>query len=379
MQSRRDWLKRTLLLTATLPVTASLSERLMAAPWSKTERAFFNTRITSPIRIRLNSNENPYGPSELARNAIVQQLTEANRYPFQMVEEVRDLIAAKEGVSRDHIRIGAGSGDMLCATGAAFGIEKGKIVAPYPTFPMLMAYAEVFNCNWDKVDLNEKLEIDYEALESRINNDTRLVFVCNPNNPTGTLVDPEKVMAFCERVSARVPVYADEAYLEFLDPALQRSMIDLVKKGKDVIVSKTFSKIHGLAGLRVGYIVAKPERIAQISRYHPGIPNNQLGLAAAKVALTDKAFMELSRLRNAEARKHLTDFLDTKKLFYGDSHTNFVFFDANTDGLGVMTKLAESGIGIRVVDYKGKQWCRVSVGTLEEMKILTRALQNIFS
>jgi histidinol-phosphate aminotransferase len=377
MKNRREWLKTTIALATGLPVGISLTDRLMAAPMSEAEKIFFASRAGVPIKIRLGSNENPYGPSEKAKQAMTQFFSETNRYPFQAVSDFKEILAAKEGVTADHIAVGAGSGDLLSATGAAFGLEGGRILSGFPTFPMLMGYAEVFKATWDKVDVNEKLEYDYQAVASAIKDDTRLVFICNPNNPTGTLTDPAVVKAFCEEVSKKVPVFSDEAYLEFLEPGQQISMVDLVKNGNNVIVSRTFSKIYGLAGLRIGYLVAKPDLIKKITRNQPGIPNNQLAIAAAKASLNDTAFMDMSRKKNAEARKHFTDYLDKKGYFYGKSHTNFVMFNPKSDATQLLNKMADRGIGIRVWDYKGTQWSRVSIGTLEEMKTFTKAMDEI--
>lgn len=380
MTNRRDWMKTTLAMAVGLPIGSSLATQLMAAPMSQAEKDFFGmTPLLPQMKIRLGSNENPYGPSERAKEAMRQIVLETNRYPFDAVADMKKILAEKEGVTPEHIAVGAGSGDLLAATGAAFSLEGGKILSGYPTFPMLMGYAEVFKATWNKVNLNDKLEYDYDKLASAITNDTRLVFICNPNNPTGTLVDPKIVRSFCEEVSKKVPVFSDEAYLEFLEPSQQVSMIDLVKNGSNVIVSRTFSKIYGLAGLRIGYIIAKPELIRKIQRTQPGIPTNQVGLAAAKASLGDTEFMAMSRKKNAEARKVLTDYLDKKGYFYGKSHTNFIMFDAKSDAQGKLNKLAEQGIAIRVWDYKGMQWLRVSIGTADEMKTFVKAYEGIVS
>jgi len=328
------------------------------------------------LKILLNANENPYGPSDKAKAAIQQSVAVANRYTMNIVEDLKAMIAKKEGVTPAHISIGTGSGALLCEAGIAFGLEGKSILSAFPTFPLLMTYAESINAKWDKVDLNDKLEIDYQAMAAGITADTRLVFVCNPNNPTGTLVDPNIVREFCIDVSQKVPVYVDEAYLEFLEPAQQISMVELVQKDYNIIVSKTFSKIYGLAGLRIGYIIGKPDLIARIEKFQMGIPNNQAAIAAAKASLGDEAFMEMSRKKNAEARAHLTNYLDKKGVFYGKSYTNFVFFPAKSDAAQVLSKLESRGIGIRVWDYKDKQWYRVSIGTLEEMKVFTKAFDE---
>lgn len=377
MQNRRDWLKAALTLTAGVPLGFSLSQQLMASPMSEIERARWGKPPVAPIKIRLNSNENPYGPSEKAKQAIHQVLLESNRYAFDVQEEMKEILAKKEGVTPDHISIGAGSGDLLCQAGVAFGVEGGRILSAFPTFPLLMNYAQVFRATWDKVNLNEKLEHDYEALAAGVTRDTKLVFICNPNNPTGTLIDPQIVKVFCEEVSKKTTVYVDEAYLEFLEPKQQVSMVDLVKKDENIVVSKTFSKIYGLAGLRIGYVIAKPELITKMARYHMGIANNQPAIAAAKASLGDEAFMDLCRRKNAEARNHLTTYLDKKGIWYGKSHTNFLFFPAKSDASQVLTKLEARGIGIRLWDYANQQWYRVSIGTLEEMKAFTKAFDEI--
>ncbi|HYC87221.1 MAG TPA: histidinol-phosphate transaminase [Chryseosolibacter sp.] len=375
--SRRKWMQATVGLASGAVISPALVHQLMAAPASEAERNFFLRRQEPVISVRLNSNENPYGPSAAARKAVNEILSEGNRYPFQVVTEMKQTLAAKEGLSPDHIAIGAGSGEMLCASGVAFGIEGGAVLSPYPTFPLMMSYAEVFRARWDKVDLNDKLEVDYTALAARVKDDTRLVFICNPNNPTGTLVDPAIVRAFCEEVSKKVTVFSDEAYLEFLEPSSQVSMVDMVKNDKNIVVSRTFSKIYGLAGLRIGYLVGRPDLIRKISRYQTGFTVSQAAIAAAKASLGDEAFMTMARKKNAEARKILTDYLDKKGFFYGKSHTNFVFIDTRGQAERLMKVLAERGIGIRVWDYAGKQWNRISVGTADEMKLLVKNLEEI--
>lgn len=329
------------------------------------------------MKIRLNSNENPYGPSEKAKLAIQQASIESNRYAFDTQKDLKEILAKWEGVTPDHISIGAGSGDLLCQAGVAFGLEGGSLLSAFPTFPLLMNYAQIFHATWDKVNLNENLEHDYEALAARVTSDTKLVFICNPNNPTGTLVDPIQVKQFCEEVSKKVTVYVDEAYLEFLEPKQQLSMVELVKKDHNVVVSKTFSKIYGMAGLRLGYVIAKPELITKIARYNMSISNNQPAIAAAKASLGDQDFIKLCRTKNAEARGHLTNYLDKKGIWYGKSHTNFLFFEAKENAAQVLTKLEERGIGIRLWDYNHRQWYRVSMGTLEEMNLFTKAFDEI--
>jgi histidinol-phosphate aminotransferase len=377
--SRRDWFKSSLALTAGLAVTPAFVQNLMAAPVSEAEREFFKQGKTTGAKVRLNSNENPYGPSEKAKKAVMQILGEGNRYAFNELEDLRKVIAQKEGVDPSFILLGAGSGELLCQTGIAYGLEGGRVLSAYPTFTLLMNYAQQMNATWDKVDLNEKLEFDYEKLLSAIKSDTRLVFSCNPNNPTGTVVDSGIVKSFCEEASKKTLVYADEAYIEFLEPAEQKSMVQLVQRTPNLIVSKTFSKIYGLAGLRIGYIVAHPDVLKKVAKYGDTISPSQTALAAAKASLGDEDFMKMTREKNTVARKVLTDYLDQKKIYYGKPRTNVLLFAAPKDGKTILTQLDERGFLIRIWEYQQKEWCRVSIGTADEMKSFIKAFDEVIA
>lgn len=374
--TRRDWMKSALMFTAAMPL-ASLTDYVMAAPASKAEEEF--VKANGRKLIRLGSNENPYGPSEKARKAMIERLSESNRYAFGVIEDFRKTISEHEQVPEDHILLGAGSGELLCLAGMVAGLEGGSVLSANPTFMSLVRYAEVFKARWDKVDLDDTLTHDLEALASAVKSDTRILFIVNPHNPTGTLLPADTYRAFCEEMSKKTIVYADEAYLEFLDPAQQTSMVELVRKGHNVIVSRTFSKIYGLAGLRIGYIVAKPELIRRVRERQTGTIISQPALAAARASLGDHDFMKYTRTKNAEASKHLQDYLASKKWFYGKSLTNKVFFEAPRKGSEILAETEKRGFEIRVWDYKGKEWCRVSIGTLDEMKAFTKAFDEVVS
>lgn len=377
--NRRDWFKSTLALTAGFAITPALVNSLMAGPVSRAEREFYKSARLNGGKVRLNSNENPYGPSEKAKKAVLDILTEGNRYAFAEMTELRNLIAEKEGVDPSFVMLGAGSGELLVQTGIAYGLEGGRVLSAYPTFTLLMNYAQQMNATWDKVDLNEKMEFDYQKLLSAIKSDTRLVFSCNPNNPTGTVVNAEVVKSFCEEASKKTLVYADEAYLEFLEPAHQKSMVSLVQRTPNLIVSKTFSKVYGLAGLRIGYIIGHPDVLKRVGKYGDTISPSQTAIAAAKVSLGDEEFMKMTRDKNAIARKVLTDYLDKKKFNHGKSVTNVVLFPAPKDGKTILTQLDEKGYLIRIWEYQGKEWCRVSIGTEEEMKGFIKAFDSVIS
>ncbi len=377
--TRREWFRSAIAASATIPLSLSFVHELAAAPASKAEMDYLSLFKSGAKLIRLGSNENPYGPSAKAREAIKASIGDGNRYGFEISDELKQLLATKEGVSPEHILLGAGSGEMLALTGMGVGLEGGSVLSAWPTFPMLMNFATKFNARWDKVNLDQYLVHDLEAMASAVKPDTKILFVVNPNNPTGTVLDPNKLKNFCLEMSKKTIVYADEAYLEFQEPSQQVSMVELVRQGHNVIVSKTFSKIYGLAGIRVGYVIAKPELIQKLAKYQPGTILNQAGIAAAKASLGDEEFMAYSRKMNAAARNYFTQYLDQKKWFYGKSITNVVLFPAPKDGKTILEQTEQRGFQIRVWDYMDKEWCRVSIGTLDEMKQFTKAFDEVIA
>jgi histidinol-phosphate aminotransferase len=297
--NRRAWFKSALTLTGGLTVSSTLVNELLAAPVSVAEQNF--KPLVNGKVIRLGSNENPYGPSPLARKALQESINEFNRYAFEPVQEFKKVVAEKEGVSPDHILIVNGSSETLCLAGMGVGLEGGAVLSAFPTFRSLMDYAEKLHARWDKVDVDDYHKHDLDALAAAVKSDTRLMFLCNPNNPTGTVIEGQKYLDFCQEMSKKTLVFSDEAYLEFLEPDEQRSAVELVRKGHNVMVSRTFSKVHGLAGLRFGYAIGQPETIKKISPYQMGPVINQAGLAAAKASLNDAAFAKLTRTKNNEA------------------------------------------------------------------------------
>lgn len=376
--SRRDWFKSSLTLTAGLTLAPSLVQSLMAAPVSEAERLHGIYPATNKL-IRLGSNENPYGPSEKARKAMLEVMNQGNRYGFSEMNELRELIAKKEGVTSDYILLAAGSGELLCLAGLSVGLEGGAVTSAFPVFRQLMDYASKFNARWDKVNLDENLVHNLDGLAAAVKEDTKILFLVNPNNPTGTVLDPTRLKNFCIEMSKKTLVYSDEAYLEFLEPSQQHSMVELVKQGYNVMVSRTFSKIYGLAGLRIGYAVAKPELVQKMGKYQTGTIINQAAIAAAAASLGDEEFMAMTRKRNAEARAHLFNYLDSKKWFYGKSQANVVFFPAPKPGKYILEQTEKKGFQIRVWDYQEKEWCRVSIGTINEMKAFTKAFDEVIA
>lgn len=337
----------------------------------------FNPRIlTDPIR--LTSNENPYGPSERVRTAITNAFNKGCRYPYTYADELAKLLAIKHGVDSESIIITGGSTEGLKIAGITFAANGGEIISAKPTFLAMMEYAQMWGANINWVPVDENLGYDLQEIEKRISANTKMVFLCNPNNPTSTLLPANTLQDFCASISKKTIVFSDEAYYDYIEDPNYPTMIDLVKRGENVVVSKTFSKVYGMAGLRIGYLIAKPE-LAQKIRRNVVAMSNAYAIEGAKEALIDDAFYKFSIEKNAEARQIIYKTLDHLELKYIKSNTNFVFFKSGRpiDELG--RQMLDKGVAIGRAFPPFYDWCRISTGTLEEMRQFSNALISQYS
>lgn len=368
--SRRDWLKTTSLGSG----LALLGSAGIVPSLSAEEVRKYNPRpLAGPVR--LGSNENPYGPSESMRKAMTAAFEIGCRYPWSSNAALVDLIAKKEGVPADHIVMVAGSTEGLKVAGLTFG-QGGEIITCSPTFLSMMEYAALWGTEINWVPLNKDLDFDLDEIEKRVSHETRLVFLCNPNNPTGKLLPADRVMDFCETVSKRAVVFSDEAYYDYITEPNYPSMVELVKKGHDVVVSRTLSKVYGLAGIRVGYLIAKPELAKKLAD-RVVANTNIMAIEAGKAALADQDFYRFSLQKNAEAKAMIIATLDELKLPYLESHANFVFFQAGRDIAELGKTMAQKGIIVGRPFPPLNDWCRVSTGTLEEIALFNQALKEV--
>ncbi len=365
---RRQWLK-TLGLTSGFALMGGLP----AMAW---EESPARTSLDGPVR--LSSNENPFGPSEKVRSRIRSSFDIACRYPFQYLTQLVTEIAEKEGVSRDCVVVTGGSTEGLKACGLVYGLEGGEVIAADPTFQALLRYAENFGAYVHRVPLNEKMEHDLEAMSRRITSKTRLIFLCNPNNPTGTLLDKDQLRDFCTSNDSKAVIFSDEAYYDFIMEADYPSMVELVREGRNVIVSKTFSKVYGLAGMRIGYLIARPD-IADRLKQAVMANTNVLAIEAAREALKDDEFYKFSLQKNAEAKKYIYNTLDDLNLSYIPSHTNFVFFRTGRPIREVISAMQRENIIIGRPFPPMDEWARISTGTMDEVMAFSSALRKVMA
>ena len=386
LMTRRNWLHTSAAAAAGMVASpAAFGHQLSSAStghWSSQSRlkAVMPPVLAdySMIKARLNANENPFGPSPAARLAIMEAVSMGNRYGHLEAAKLRKMIAEKEGVPEEYIMISPGSTDMLEKTAITHFVHGGNIVSADPAYMSLVNTAQAFSAEWRNVSLTKDYAHDLPAMEAAIDADTKLVYVCNPNNPTGTLTDAAALRAWCSRVSEKAPVFVDEAYLEYLDKPTASSMVDLVVKGKNLIIARTFSKIHAMAGLRIGYIVALPETLEKINKMVRG----NMGLCITSImgaiaSMSDTGFHEDSRRWTRGGREFLFSELRTLGFDYSPSYTSFVLFPIQMEGKTFLEKMMTAGVGVRAFLIDGQTYCRVSVGKMDELKLFTEVLKKV--
>ena len=376
MQSRREWFKSSIGLGGLIMTPSILTAE---------EIKKYNPRPLSDI-VKLSSNENPYGPSERVRNAIIDSFENACRYPYEYILKLQNILAKKHNVSPESIVITGGSNEALRVTGLAVADQGGEIVAGQPTYLALMSYAEAMGgkINWVPVDSNKGYDLG--EIEKKINGKTKMVFIANPNNPTGTLLEKSSLSNFCERVSEKTLVFCDEAYYDYINEPDYPSMDYLVRQGKDIIISRTFSKVFGMAGLRIGYMVLKPELADKLfGEYSPYGRNkimaqtNVLAVAAAIEALKDKEFYAFSLRKANEEKDKIYKLLDYLGLKYVESSTNFVFFESKKHIDDLSKEMLDKGVRIGRPFPPFYDWCRISTGTSQEVDKFISAMLEVYS
>ena len=233
---------------------------MLASQTEVISRAVEKISADHPL-LRLNWNENPYGPSKKAIFAVTDALQEANRYPDSKVGELKSQIGKLNGLSENEVLVSAGSTEILSLLGQHVGLAQGEILTPWPTFPTITRFGEICGATINKIALDENQVIDFQAIQDAISDETKLIFICNPNNPTSTEVNRDDLVSFLRAVDPRILLCVDEAYIEYSKIGFEGSMAQLIPELPNLIVSRTFSKAHGLAGLRIGYALSQETNI----------------------------------------------------------------------------------------------------------------------
>ena len=388
--NRRDLIKKGALLAGGLPFASSLLNGLQArpaAPFMDHSNAIqdlnasdssYGLQAPQELKARLFANENPFGPSAKAKQAIADAMSNSFQYPFLYTKELTEKIANFEGLSPNQILMGSGSSPLLMAAALCFSKPGGNIVTADPTYEDLPKKTQAFKEQWIKVPLTADYKHDLDAMEKSINANTGLVYICNPNNPTATVLDTEKLKSFCERVSKKVTVFIDEAYIDYLPDPQGTTLISSIKKGQNIIVARTFSKLYGFAGLRVGYIVAQPEMIKKLTDYTEGpMSITATSVKAALAAYQDQDFLKTALEKTIASKNYLYEVLKKEGYEYVPSHTNFVIFPLKMESEKFVAEMLKRGVGVRSWKFNNKEWCRISIGRMEEMEAFAAAFKEI--
>ena len=323
----------------------------------------------------LRSAENPYGPPESALRALQAAVREGNRYPRTKIAEFKELLARDAGLTPEHVIVGAGSIELMLNTGLYCGKLGRTIVSAEPTWDTTAKYAEANGAKWVKVPVTRDYRYDFERMLSAVNDDVELVYLCHPNNPTGVAEKHDDLKNFVEQVAQRTRVMIDEAFIDCLDNGEQVSLKHLVASNENVVVSRTFSKLWGMAGFRVGYMLGNPDFLAKLKATIPALEmQSRLSVIAAIAAYQDQEFLRLSRDRMRQSRQMIYSILDKNNLKYIPSDSNFVTFEINEDADAFKQKMFDRGVALKNVSFLGKQRMRVSCGTPDELRSFEQAL-----
>ncbi|WP_312761562.1 histidinol-phosphate transaminase [Epilithonimonas sp.] len=357
--NRRDWLKTAFLGSAAL--TLSPLEFLA------NETPNFNELKNSNETIRLCFNENPFGTSPKALEAMQKSLSLSSRYDFKLADVLCEKIAGNNNVKKENILVSAGSSFLLELITKYVSLYKGHIIIPDPSFTIFAPIAEFLGMSKSVIELNDKKKIDLEKMKSSIQKDTKLIYICNPNNPTGDLLSRAEIENFIKSIPDNIIILVDEAYIEF---TTQKSLSDLVDIYKNLIVTRTFSKLYGFAGARLGYAIGHPKMIENLKKLQSwsGAEISVVTMAGAIAAMDDQEFITKVLDNNKKVKDFTISEFNIRGIKTIPSSANFVYFSLENYKGDYFKKLKEAKIlGGKTYEEKGK-WTRISLGTMEEMR-----------
>ncbi|AOV07446.1 histidinol-phosphate transaminase [Sporosarcina ureilytica] len=330
--------------------------------------------------LRLASNENPLGPSSKAVDAMQQAMAESHLYPDPTAAELREKLATIYGVLPEQIITGNGADNVISFVISAFVNEGDEVLYCTPTFPAYRSTTLLMGGKPVEVPLTKELTFDLDSLKENITDKTKLIFICNPNNPTGTIVESNALEQFIASVPEHVTVILDEAYIEYVRKENYLTGIDFFKKGYPVITIRTFSKFYSLAGLRVGYAVASEEMLAPMLRLREPFAVNRPAIAAAVATLDDTEFTEDHFEMNEAEKLALSEKMEELGFTVYPSSTNFLFIHIKSDAQELFNALLKKGIIIRPCTGWGyDEYVRISIGTKEQNELLLSTLKQLES
>lgn len=321
--------------------------------------------------VKLTANEGPEGPFPGVVEAASAVLSESNRYPDNACWDLGHALADELGVDFSNLLFGAGSVALLAEIATATGGPGTNIVYGWPSFVMYRFASIWAGSGYKEVPLRDDLTLDLDAMGDVIDDETRVVIVCNPNNPTGTIRAADDVEAFVDSVPDSVLVVVDEAYHEFVTDPRYRSEVALAVERPNVVVLRTFSKIYALAGHRIGYAVGRADLLTELRKAQAPLTVNTVAQTAALASLGQPDELERRRSDNEARRHHLLGALAERGISMADSHTNFVFFDLGEGADEIVEEMTSKGVLIRGF---GDGWARMTIGDDSENERFLEAI-----
>jgi histidinol-phosphate aminotransferase len=331
--------------------------------------------------IKLASNENPLGPSPKAVAAIQEAAGKVSFYPEGAAPTLRCAVAERLGIGEDMLAFGNGSDEilhLLCETLLTPG--ESEIIQGDPSFSMYEIYATLANARVTKVGLKDFTH-DLDAIADAVTPATRLIFVANPNNPSGTVVTQKPIERFLDRLPGNVFVLFDEAYFEYVEKPEQSDLIPFIREGRNLVVTRTFSKAYGLAGLRVGYGIARPEIAGLMNRARSPFNVNTIAQAAALAAWNDTEHVQASVAVNESGKKQLYAGLEQLRIPYIPTQANFILIDISPKtSLDIFDSLLRKGVIVRAGAGLGyPNHIRVTIGTKDQNERFLGALSEVLA
>jgi histidinol-phosphate aminotransferase len=326
--------------------------------------------------IKIDGNENPYGPSERAVQAIQSAIPRSNRYVLT-ADKLQHAIANHHQVGLGMIQLGYGSSEILKMAADAFLPPGKSVVVASPTYEGMARYADVRGAGIVRIPLDSQHRHDLKKMRAAVNGDIGLIYICNPNNPTATIVGGDELREFSDQIPPNIPIVVDEAYHHYVDDPSYTSAISLVMQNKSVIVTRTFSKIYGMAGLRLGYSVAREDLTRKMASYKVWLNANTLTLAAGLACYEDQQFIAKNKKQNKETREYVE--AELRKLGYETipSQANFFMIDLKHEMQPVQAALRARNVYVGRPFSPLTNFLRVTVGTRSEMERFVEAFKQV--
>jgi histidinol-phosphate aminotransferase len=329
--------------------------------------------------VKLASNENPLGISDKVKQGLVDELSEVSRYPDANGFYLKGKLAAKFAIEPNQITLGNGSNDLLELIARTFVSAQDEVMFAehaFVVYPLVTQAIGAKACVVPAKDYGH----DLDAMGAAINDKTRMIFIANPNNPTGTFLAADALKRFLDGVPENIIVVLDEAYDEYVSDEQRANSISWLVDYPNLVITRTFSKAYGLAGLRVGYSASSADMAGLLNRLRQPFNVNSLALRAAEIALEDDAFLQRSVELNRQGMQQISAFFQEKKLDFIPSWGNFITFDTGRDGGEVYQALLRHGVIVRPIGGYGlPKHLRVSIGTAEENQQFIEALTKVLS